>query len=155
MSKLRRECTVFCRYLIGTEPNDYIMKKYEEAHMSGAMSHAVRIAAFDRILVAMAGTSGVATTLVDSYAAVFFRTAVVRKKLVLLVAILESCAPSHSKFEIVDQVPKFLVCCNMLQRAICWVFLVFTGAVIFIPLRALISVAGRISQGTMALWQES
>ena len=31
---LDRECAVFCRYLIGQEPNEYVKKKYRAAHQS-------------------------------------------------------------------------------------------------------------------------
>ena len=36
MSRLDRECVVFCRYLIGQEPNEYVKRKYREAHQAAS-----------------------------------------------------------------------------------------------------------------------
>ena len=96
---LDRECSVFSRYLIGQPPSAYVLSKYRDAHAKLPYLRDGAAAPFDALLIRLAGWNPFLTRLVDSHARVFFKRSCVRAKLVVLLAILESCAPSHRYFD--------------------------------------------------------
>jgi len=85
---LAAEADAFCRYLTGHAAPRYVRLKYVEAHVVGASPD--RGASFDDVLVALARRGSTRARLADAYAAVFSRAGTLRRKLILLVAILES-----------------------------------------------------------------
>jgi len=89
---LERECRVFTRYLIGMEPDAYVIGKYIDYHRRAG---AEPIASFDRALLNAAMAAGVLMWIADSYTAAFRRNAQLRRKLVLVLALLE-CRPPYS-----------------------------------------------------------
>ncbi len=100
-ASLERECDVFVRYLVRVRPDSYIQKKYAQAHSVSAEYAAE--AAFDRLLIAVASTAPLGASLADSYASLFARSSALRKKLILLMAILESCAPARGFVDAPDR----------------------------------------------------
>ena len=99
-ASLARECDVFVRYLVRVPPDAYIQKKYVQAH-SVSPEYAAA-GAFDRLLLALASSSPLVTSLADSYSGLFARSSALRKKLILLTAILESCAPARGFLDAPD-----------------------------------------------------
>jgi hypothetical protein len=99
---LDRECTAFATYLTGREPTGYVLERYRLAHERGEMASLPEPGAFERALVRLALFPGIARV-VDVYTALFMKRALVRKKLVLALAILECCAPSYHYFEHPDR----------------------------------------------------
>lgn len=85
------ECALLCMYVVGRPPGEYVTQKYVEAHrrlhprLGGGTGRDPALA------LAKRGT--LATGLVDAYTRVFRRDSIFRRKLILLIAILE-CAPS-------------------------------------------------------------
>ena len=96
---LDSECRVFCRYLIGLKPNDYVLGKYREAHQSNHLYRVSDLNSFERFLTNFASVNPWATRICDIYEYFFQRNSLLRKKLVLLLAILETSVPSHSHFD--------------------------------------------------------
>jgi hypothetical protein len=131
---LERECSVFCRYLIGKEPNDYVQRKYREAHRSPPLAHIDYSNPSDSFLVKLARISPWNTKLIESYARVFHQSSLVRKKLILLLAILESCAPTDSYLDSVDStfIPLFFL--RSLQRCLTFALLVVLATLVILPL---------------------
>jgi nucleoside-diphosphate-sugar epimerase len=89
-TRLEKECKVFSRYLLGRSGNEYVLRKYVEANRVRGL---VESAGEDRLgtgLLRVASISPFLTRLTDSFAAIFARRSILRKKLVLLIAILES-----------------------------------------------------------------
>ncbi len=85
---LARECDAFARYLIGAVPAEYVARKYREAHaVSGRFAARGR---FDALLVRVAARGPVRAAIADAYACLLARRSALRKKLILLAAILES-----------------------------------------------------------------
>jgi hypothetical protein len=97
---LERECRNFARYLSGQEPSPYIVEKYLDFHQKIGLPKAT--GHFDRFLVSTAARGPFRTRLADSYASVFRRKSILRRKLVVVLALLE-CAPPT--FETLDRVP--------------------------------------------------
>src|SRR5512136_1723937 len=105
MNMLADECNVFCGYLINQKPNNYVLTKYCQAHRLGGRYKGDNARTFDRMLTQIAGVNPFLTGLADSYARFFCKSATLRKKLVLLLAILESCGPTCRCFDMPDPLP--------------------------------------------------
>lgn len=98
---LDHECRVLTSYLLRLAPSSYVLAKYRDAHAAGALP-ASPAGPFDRLLARLAIRRPSLLKLVDAYASVFFRTALVRKKMVLLLAILEASPRVHACFDSPD-----------------------------------------------------
>jgi hypothetical protein len=92
---LSSECQIFCEYLVQQKPDAYITKKYRQAHHSGNIPFSKTVQPFERWLMLLAGIHPFMTRLADSYSRFLFPSSMLRKKLVLLLAILESGKPSQ------------------------------------------------------------
>ncbi len=113
-SRLERECRTFATYLVGTPPNSYVCAKYVETH-----DHALQVRShFDRLLLSVARRGALGAKLADSYARVFCPQALLRKKLVLLLAILETCSPSYHLIDDLDSNSPTVLVLRMSARAI-------------------------------------
>lgn len=137
-SLLGRECVVFCQYLTGTKPNEYVIRKYEAAHRVGSVGGAGGHDPFDILLLKLARINPLATRVVDTYAALSFESCLLRRKLVLLLAILESCAPSHSYLDAVDKGPFLFL--KIAQGVLSWFFVLLIAGIFLLPLRIVVSV---------------
>src|SRR5512143_1356579 len=94
---LDRECELFCRYLTNREPSPYILEKYEEGHRYRELSSGS--GSFDRFLVRAAGRNVFYAGLVDAYCGIMARRSLFRKKMMLLLAILECSYPAHDAID--------------------------------------------------------
>ena len=94
MGSLVRECHVFARYLAGVEPTPYIIEAYTRSHR-----HLPALAAppdaLDDLLLGGARRSPFLAGLSDAYARRARPTGILRQKLTLMLAILESSPPAH------------------------------------------------------------
>lgn len=96
---LARECAVFSTYLIGIRPTEYIQVKYVEAHRW--REDLIARDRVDRVLIRLARTHPVLTRCADSYSRFLLPESVMRKKLVVMLALLETSFPAC---KVVDQV---------------------------------------------------
>lgn len=90
---LRSECRALCRYLVGSDPSDYVLRCYERSVPSAGPA-GNRTPLIDRTLVAVAGYGTLAARVADGYARVFRPYGSLRRRLILLLAILENSPPS-------------------------------------------------------------
>ena len=97
---LDAECRVFTRYLVRLEADDYIATKYREAHRR--LDLEVEPGSFEERLLRRAALGPRRTRLADAYSRIFLPRSALRRKLVLLLAILESRAPFCRE---IDRVP--------------------------------------------------
>ena len=96
-SELEREGRVLTRYLIGRDPDGYILRKYADGH--GAMPGTGNPAdGLDRVLLATAVRGPVLARIADAYARIFRPRGTLRRKLILLVAVLENAPATHRSF---------------------------------------------------------
>lgn len=145
---LDRECSVFCRYLIGQEPDDYVKGKYREAHRHAALAHVDPSNPLDSFLVKIAGISPWTTKVIDVYARVFRQSSLVRRKLVLLLAILESCAPFHVWLDSVDSNTIPLLFLRLLHRCLTFALLLVVAVLVIFPL----DLVARRSAKLLVVW---
>ena len=129
---LDRECAVFCRYLIGQEPNEYVKKKYRAAHQLGSLQSGGQCRA-DAFLVKVASIGPWSTKIIDAYTRIFRPFSTVRKKLVLLLAILENCAPTHAYLDSVDSGSIPLLLLRFVNRCVIFALVVVVGVLIILP----------------------
>ena len=92
-SDLDAECRAFTLHVIGRAADDYVRVKYRAAHDRIPALHPR--GAFDAFLVRFARRGRLLTKLADAYAAVAMPSSLLRRKLVVLLAILETCPPYH------------------------------------------------------------
>ena len=94
------ECEVFSRYLMGAAAGRYVQEKYADAHEKNpALEPASR---FEHLLVSVAAAGHGWTRLADSYARVLAPRSALRKKLALLLALLEYSWPEHERLDAAD-----------------------------------------------------
>lgn len=131
---LDRECTLFTNYLIRQDPTPYVLAKYRQAHRAGAKLYQIQVGPFDRLLLELSQSHLAATLLVDAYATLFFRNSLVRKKMVLLLAILESCAPTFALFEETDPGGASVFVLGFLRDGLVFALVAAVASVILLPL---------------------
>lgn len=154
VSALDSECRVFCRYLIGKEPNDYVRRKYRVAHETSSLVRGSSPSS-DPMLVKIARGNPAATRVIDAYARVFRPSALVRKKLVLLVAILESCAPSHSDLDSPDSASIPWLFLKSIERSLTFALLVVVASVVILPLELAARGAAKLGRvPSVSAWTE-
>jgi hypothetical protein len=99
-AQLERECRTYTRYLIGQAPSDYVIEKYVDSFQKSDVLAALKPGRFDEFLVEISSRRPFWAGLADSYARVFYKNSVVRKKLIVTLALLECAPPS---FEALDR----------------------------------------------------
>ena len=134
---LESECEVFARYLLSCTPAPYVVRKYSAAHhVSAVFSTGSR---FDNLLVRIASVHPALTRLADSYARIFAPGALLRKKLVLLLAILETSAPSCYLIEAVDSGGKLVLLVGLFVKGMAFILSLMAGAIVFLPLQMILA----------------
>ncbi len=136
---LKRECDVFCRYLTGRAASAFLLEKFAEAHARDTRYHAA--CAFDRVLLALARKSPFLAQCADSYACVAARASLLRKKLVLLMAILESSSPEHGFDEHIADTPPASVIRRVAGRGGLFALRLAVVAVILAPVHFVLSLS--------------
>jgi NADH dehydrogenase len=130
---LDEECRVFTRHLIGIEPTRYTVDHYVRAHRVSPKF--VSDDRFDRFLVRFGARHRVLARLADSYARVFASGSLLRRKLVLLLAILETAPQTH---RVIDQPPEggpILIVGRLSGRGILWLAGLLLAAILLVPVR--------------------
>jgi hypothetical protein len=136
ISQLEHECHTYTRYLIGGVPSQYVVNRYLDFHHKSDAMNGAGFDAFDQFLVGISARRPFWTSMADSYASVFRKDSVLRKKLVLTLALLECVAPS---FEVIDEVEArspMATSMSLAWRAARYALLLGTSAVVFAPVRA-------------------
>jgi hypothetical protein len=88
------ECRTFARYLCGANPTEYVASAYSRLLPSAAVSAETAGLLIERSLLAFARLGSPAIRIADGYAGVFRPRSALRRRLVLLLAILENSPPT-------------------------------------------------------------
>lgn len=145
VSNLDDECNLFCYYLINQKPNKYVSEKYQEGHKLNNINRNHALGNFDKLLINIARISPLFTRLVDVYTRIFFKNAVLRKKLVLLLAILESCAPTHNYIDSVDTFSKTTFYIRMFEKGLSFIHTLLISSIIFMPFHILFALGQKLA----------
>ena len=140
INTLDHECVTFSRYLMKQTPNSYVVNKYCEAHIGTSFLASAESSLFDRLLLRISAIHPLLAKLVDSYTSIFLKSAAVRKKWILLLAILESCAPTFQYFDVPDSSSKIMFFARITWEGVVFVVCLCLSTIIFMPLRLLFGV---------------
>jgi NADH dehydrogenase len=99
---LTAECRSLSAYLTGAPPSRYIEEQYTRAAHAHGLAFDEDFSCFDRATVRLARSSRVFARCADAYCALFHRAGALRRKLVVLAAILEHVAPTSEAFDRVE-----------------------------------------------------
>ena len=153
VSILNKECTLFSHYLMDEEPNAYVLEKYHAAHAVTDLSPNHEADQFDVLLIRISTTHPFITKLVDTYTSVFFRNSLIRRKWVLLLSILESCAPTYSYFDVPDSSTRTILFRTLLQKLFLFITVLFLSIILLMPVHIVLKVLSKfkiMSRGLMA-----
>ena len=134
---LNRECSVFSIYLIGEPSNEYVKRKYREAHQSGLFFGAATQPA-ENFLVRVASVGPWSTKIIDGYTRIFRPFSLVRKKLVLLLAILECSARTHEYLESADSRSISVLLLQLVTRCLTFVLIVVLAIFFILPVEVIL-----------------
>lgn len=98
LAALERECDVFARYLGASAGDPYVKAQYVAAHEAGVVELA-GTNAFQRRVVSLASSAPWSLRALDVHSRVFANGGLLRRKLVLLLAILETRAPHDAELD--------------------------------------------------------
>ncbi len=99
LATLRAESRVFCAYLVGMETTPYIEEQYAKACHARGLAFDDKLGCLDRASLWLARRRQLLSHWADAYCAIFHRTGVLRRKLVVLAAILEHVTPTNEVFD--------------------------------------------------------
>ena len=132
---MEKECQVFTRYLVRVHPERYILGKYAQARAPGGILSAEPANALDRILLKIAVTHPVLTHITDIYSRFFYPSSSVRRRLVFLLALLESWGPTSSRLQAPGRGGKAGFYPGMLVLSLYLSVMLVLTAVLFLPFR--------------------
>lgn len=138
---LEAECEVFARYLADAPPDGSIVATYVEAHRVRPELEARD--RFDRALLAVARTGRPATRLADAHARIFARGSALRRKLVLVLAILETSPSSFEKIDEPGTGPGALALARLVVHGLRAAAALVLGAAILLPVQLACRLGGR------------
>jgi len=131
---LESECALFARYLIGVAPGPYIMKHYVAAAEAHGLARDDGFAPFDRAMLRLARRGALLARAADAYCAILHRGGVLRRKLVLLAALLEHAAPTSEAFDRPVAGGPYRALLSLAAHGIGFGLALLAGFAIFLPL---------------------
>jgi NADH dehydrogenase len=141
--QLERECKAFTKFLINDEPTNYIRNNYQKAHQISNIFDGNTNDPFDDFLIMFSARNGLYTKLADSYASFFYKNSLLRKKLVLLLAILESSAPSYRQFEGPDSSSVLTILYKLFLKGVIFAMSFIGATILIMPVRFLYSIRAK------------
>lgn len=141
MTELERECGVFCRALIEQDAPPALRSAYARAHEIGAVGRAA--SAFDRFLAKWAAASPSRARFADSYAVLFAPGSLLRRKLVLALALVESHAQTSRIADAPTPGNSSLFIARTAFASLAFVLRAGLAALIFTPARLILHFVGK------------
>jgi hypothetical protein len=135
-AEARRECEVFSRYLLSHPPDAYLLRKYCEASAAGEPTD--DRSPFEALLLRLATLHPLLTRAVDIYARWFCPRALVRKKLILVLAIAETWGPSYAELDRVDGGGRLLFVVRLVALGLVSGLLLLLAFVLLQPVRLIL-----------------
>jgi hypothetical protein len=134
------ECIIFTRHLLGVRPDRTVVETYKAALT--AVPALQPSSAWDRSLLAMARRGVAGARCADAFAALFARTSVLRNRLVILLAILETRAPYSDTIDRALGGPGVLVMTRVALRGVWSLAWLVAGTVLLVPVRIALMLRG-------------
>jgi hypothetical protein len=130
-----RECRTYTRYLIGQKPTKYVIEKYLDFHRTSDAAAPQKFDRFDQFLITFSAAGVFRTRLSDSYVSVFRKDAALRKKLTLVLALLECSPPSFELLDAVSAAGPTKATMLLASGAAQYIFMCALAIIFFTPIR--------------------
>lgn len=130
---LEKECRLFAAYLIGQTPSGYVVEQYARAARVHGLAQDKDFPCLDRATVKIARCGRVFARWIDAYCALFRRGGALRRKLVLLSAILEHVAPASDNFDRVPPSGAFQTILAVTGYGVKFVLSLLMGTLLMVP----------------------
>lgn len=134
-SVLEAECAVFSRYLVNAAPSEIVTMHYLGALAEHGLASDRDYSPFDRMMIRVARRSPQLARFADAYCAILNRRGPLRRKLVLLAAILEHAPPTSDFFDHSLARGPAGALLRLVVRGIEFTLFFLLGAIVFLPLR--------------------
>ena len=128
---LQDEAGAFGTALLGAAPGRYVAAQYALAHQHLPLQP---VTSFDHVLLSLADHGPWALRAADGYARFFAPTSALRRKLTVLVAILESASPSDAAFASSED-SRVSVLVQLLLTGAGFALLLGVGVIVLAPLQ--------------------
>lgn len=146
--ELRRECETLTRHLTGEPPTPYVAEHYLAAHRERAEELRRPRDAFESLLLRLARRGPRWAWLVDCHVRLWAPTGTVRKKLVLLVAVLESSPGTSGRFYSTSGERPARTLARLFARGAAFAGGVVLSTLLLLPLRGALGMMGTGVAGT-------
>ncbi|MFN3746386.1 MAG: NAD-dependent epimerase/dehydratase family protein [Hyphomicrobiaceae bacterium] len=140
---LRDECRALTAYLLGTTPSAYIEEQYAKAVHVHALAFDEDFSCFDRTTVDLARRGRLLARSADAYCGLLHRRGVLRRKLIVLAAILEHAAPTNAAFDRVTPRPVALTILSICTYGVVATVSLALGATILVPAKLICAMMAR------------
>ena len=128
------ECRVFAHFLADTDASPYVQHAYANLLATSDLPSNARDRLIERALLAVARHGTLATRVADGYARFFLPRSMLRRRLVLMLAILENSPASERRLNSGDEGSLVAVGLRLILTGMASVCCTIVGAVIFGPL---------------------
>lgn len=132
-ASIAAECRVFAHLLADTDASPYVQHAYAKLLATSDVSPLVRERLIERALLAVARQGTLAARVADGYARFFLPRSLLRRRLVLMLAILENSPGSERLLNSGDEGSMVGVGVRLMLTGIASVFCSIVGVVIFGP----------------------
>jgi hypothetical protein len=143
---LLRECRVFASYLTKRKPGGYICEKYCRGNAIFGMDDPGKFVKFDRLLVNFGKLNVFFTRIADAYSRIFYPKSLIRKKLTLLLAILESYGPTYQHLDSIKSAGKAMVGIKLGLNGILYFIILVLSFVVWMPVKIILG-TNKLSDG--------
>jgi NADH dehydrogenase len=144
---LEKECRTFAAYLLGASPGAYVREHYERAAYAHGLAFDGDFTRFDRITLALARKAPLFARCADAYCALFHPRGALRRKLIVLAAILEHAAPTSEAFDRTSPGSAVLAALSLAAYASTFAASLLLGAVVLAPASVLCWIADMLDGG--------
>lgn len=131
-----QECLKFTRYLTGLEADRGIVRHYIKANQKRQLTDEQQLNTTDRATLCLARRGSFFTRSADAYCALFHPGGALRRKLVLLMAILENSRTTYTQFDIVPSKHPLQTFLNLAFQGISFALALATGTALTLLLRS-------------------
>jgi len=132
------ECGVFTRYLTGQMPDSCIVEKYAAAFLPGKPLNGNMQSCFDALLVRFAIIHPLFTRTADAFSRFFYTGSTLSKRLIILLAILESRASTVVVLDNPDKTTYAGFLFSMVMQFIVFAILLGIAMIFLLPLKLLL-----------------
>jgi hypothetical protein len=132
--ELEAEVATFARYLSDADPDPFVVGKYVAAHDAGAVEPP-GTSRHERSVVALARRSAALTRMLDAHSRVFANGNLLRRKLVLVLALLETRSPGAERLDTAAPGSRLALFARIAAFGALFAVRVILAALLLVPVR--------------------